>query len=271
MSKTKVSGKLINTREVADLLGVTTQTILNWVKNGVLKPFKSANNTMYFSRKYINTFIDEIEDLSGLDNALEQYKSEIRHAIKERDEKLKLLRKEIAWCDGYALNRYVKTISSVSKRLVDIGEISLTDNEERVLQKLLSLEPLTDLCEEMGVTYTRINQIVKKLYVKLARVNLRSTAYDKLKEENARLRKQLLEATTHNEDISNADILGTPISKCNLSVRTDNVLSRIGIENIGDLAMWSEKDLLKNRNFGAKSLREVKLLLSKYNLELNRK
>ena len=268
---TKVSGKLINTREVADLLGVTTQTILNWVKNGVLKPFKSANNTIYFSRKYINAFVDKIEDLSGLDKALEQYKNEVRQAIKERDEKLKLLRKEIVWSDAYSFNRYVKTICAASKRLADIGEVTLTDNEERVLQKLLSLEPLSDLCEEMEVTYSRVNQIVKKLYVKLARVNLRSTAYDKLKEENARLRKQLLEATTHNEEIKNADVLAIPISKCNLSVRTDNVLSRIEVETIGDLAMLSEKDLLKNRNFGSKSLREVKLLLSKYNLELNRR
>ena len=67
---TKVSGKLISTREVADLLGVTSQTILNWVKGGILKPFKGGEHSMFFSRQYINSFIKELEELDGFENAL---------------------------------------------------------------------------------------------------------------------------------------------------------------------------------------------------------
>lgn len=264
---TKVSGKLINTREVADLLGVTTQTILNWVKNGVLKPFKSANNAMYFSRKYINEFCAEIDDIFLQEAIVDNYKEQLRIASKERDERLKLLKKEIEWRDSYAFNRYVKTISAAAQRLVDIGELPISENEEKVLQRLLSLEPLDTLCDEVGVTYARINQIVKSLYVKLARINSASTKYDKLKEENIRLKKQLIELTT-NKSTRNEDILFSPVSKCNFSVRTTHVLNRMGIETIGDLVMTTERTLLSQKGFGATCLKEVQRELNKYNLEL---
>lgn len=267
---TKVSGKLINTREVADLLGVTTQTILNWVKNGVLKPFKSANNTMYFSRKYINAFIDEIEDLSGLDNALEQYKSEIRHAIKERDEKLNLLRKEIAWRNTYAFNRYAKVISSVAERLVDIGELRLSENEKKVLYALLSLEPMDVLAKELHLSYARIGQIMTRLYAKLSHVDAQRTRYDRLKKENEELRLRLLQVTTEKETNANGCILSKPIDKCDFSVRTENVFRRIDVRTLGDLAMLSERYLLSCRGFGTLCLKEVKKKLKEYNITLNK-
>jgi DNA-directed RNA polymerase subunit alpha len=53
-------------------------------------------------------------------------------------------------------------------------------------------------------------------------------------------------------------VLDTPIEELDLSVRSYNCLKRQGVNTIGQLAECSEADLLNIRNFGAKSIEEVK-------------
>ena len=53
-------------------------------------------------------------------------------------------------------------------------------------------------------------------------------------------------------------MLDTPIEELDLSVRSYNCLKRQGVNTIGQLTECSEHDLLNIRNFGAKSIEEVK-------------
>ncbi len=53
-------------------------------------------------------------------------------------------------------------------------------------------------------------------------------------------------------------MLDTPIEELDLSVRSYNCLKRQGVNTIGQLTECSEQDLLNIRNFGAKSIEEVK-------------
>ncbi len=55
-----------------------------------------------------------------------------------------------------------------------------------------------------------------------------------------------------------ATLLDTPIEELDLSVRSYNCLKRQGVNTIGQLTQCSEQDLLNIRNFGAKSIEEVK-------------
>ena len=55
--------------------------------------------------------------------------------------------------------------------------------------------------------------------------------------------------------------LDTPIEELDLSVRSYNCLKREGITTVGELVTKSEADLLDIRNFGAKSIDEVKAKL----------
>jgi len=59
------------------------------------------------------------------------------------------------------------------------------------------------------------------------------------------------------------------IDEIELSVRSANCLANAGIKNIGDLVQKTEIDMLKTKNFGRKSLKEIKDVLSEMNLSLN--
>ncbi|TMK98664.1 MAG: DNA-directed RNA polymerase subunit alpha [Actinobacteria bacterium] len=58
------------------------------------------------------------------------------------------------------------------------------------------------------------------------------------------------------------------IEELNLSVRSYNCLKREGINTVGDLVQKSEAELLDIRNFGQKSIDEVKAKLDELGLEL---
>ncbi len=63
-------------------------------------------------------------------------------------------------------------------------------------------------------------------------------------------------------------VLDTPIEELDLSVRSYNCLKRQGVNTIGSLTECSETDLLNIRNFGAKSIEEVKDKLQQMGLNL---
>ncbi|HOK41046.1 MAG TPA: DNA-directed RNA polymerase subunit alpha [bacterium] len=64
------------------------------------------------------------------------------------------------------------------------------------------------------------------------------------------------------------EILNTPITELELSVRASNCLKEIKIKTLGELALHLENDLLKTKNFGKKSLNEIKEKLGRYGLTL---
>ena len=63
-------------------------------------------------------------------------------------------------------------------------------------------------------------------------------------------------------------ILETPISDFELSVRSRNCLRKMNIYTIGDLLNITEVELLSYKNFGETSLREVKTILESKRLQL---
>ena len=59
-----------------------------------------------------------------------------------------------------------------------------------------------------------------------------------------------------------------PVEELNLTVRSYNCLKREGIHTVGERVTRSEQDLMDIRNFGAKSIDEVKAKLVEMGLSL---
>lgn len=81
-----------------------------------------------------------------------------------------------------------------------------------------------------------------------------------------------IEKTPEKKEIpffSKFDILSKTIDHLELSVRSNNCLKAAGIEKIYELVQKTEDDLLKTKNFGRKSLTEIKETLQHLGLGLN--
>ena len=81
------------------------------------------------------------------------------------------------------------------------------------------------------------------------------TTTQEVSQENSRMKK----------------LLNMSVNEIELSVRAANCLNNANITTVGELAMKSESEMLKYRNFGKKSLNEIKDKLSSLNLSLGMK
>ncbi len=70
------------------------------------------------------------------------------------------------------------------------------------------------------------------------------------------------------EDERMMEQLSRSVDELELSVRSYNCLKNANIKTIGDLVTKSESEMLKTKNFGRKSLNEIKDILAEMNLSL---
>jgi len=79
------------------------------------------------------------------------------------------------------------------------------------------------------------------------------------------------EGETVSEKENLNDILLRHVEDLELSVRSANCLKNAGINLIGELVQKSEAEMLKTKNFGRKSLSEIKEILAEYGLTFGMK
>jgi DNA-directed RNA polymerase subunit alpha len=80
-----------------------------------------------------------------------------------------------------------------------------------------------------------------------------------------------LEDSFGGEDESLHENLNRSVDELELSVRSYNCLKNANISSIADLVLKSEQEMLKTKNFGRKSLVEIKEILSEMGLSLGMK
>ncbi len=83
-------------------------------------------------------------------------------------------------------------------------------------------------------------------------------------EEEAAAEEAAAEATTDQYQ----EYLNRSVEELELSVRSYNCLKNANIQTIGDLVVRTESDMLKTKNFGRKSLNEIREILSSMSLSL---
>lgn len=76
------------------------------------------------------------------------------------------------------------------------------------------------------------------------------------------------ETETPQEENRMKKLLATSIDEIELSVRSSNCIKSADIKTIGDLVSRNEPEMLKYRNFGKKSLNEIKKVLTSLGLSL---
>jgi len=138
-----------------------------------------------------------------------------------------------------------------------------------------------------GVSNTRVGQKTDydKLEVEIW-TDGRISPHDALTQASAILRKHLdvfvsyddsqieFEAAPEAQSEENSELrklLNMSVNEIELSVRAANCLNNANITSVGQLAMKSEAEMLKYRNFGKKSLNEIKDKLAELGLSLGMK
>ena len=93
--------------------------------------------------------------------------------------------------------------------------------------------------------------------------------FDRVSEEAFEFESQQSEVSEEQNKLRN--LLNMSVNEIELSVRAANCLNNANITTVGELAMKTEQEMLKYRNFGKKSLNEIKEKLEALGLSLGMK
>jgi DNA-directed RNA polymerase subunit alpha len=93
--------------------------------------------------------------------------------------------------------------------------------------------------------------------------------FDRVSEEHFEFESQQSEVSEEQNKLRK--LLNMSVNEIELSVRAANCLNNANITTVGELAMKTEQEMLKYRNFGKKSLNEIKEKLEALGLSLGMK
>ncbi len=175
---------------------------------------------------------------------------------------------------------------------VKMGRGSCTGEENKKEDQPIGVIPIDSLFSPVRlvkytVENTRVGQMTDydKLILEIT-TDGRVTPDDALKQTAAILRHHLdvfeevseeeIEFESESSEVSEEQnrlrkLLNMSVNEIELSVRAANCLNNANITTVGELSMKNEQEMLKYRNFGKKSLNEIKAKLEQLGLSLGMK
>lgn len=284
----KEEHKLITVSEIAIKLGVTPQTIKNYISSGALKAIK-VGSRLYLDKDAVNSLLFQLSDTISMSKKLTDLQRNIEEETKKKEKQLWGL--ENANSILYFLNRVHYSKELMIAIVQSIGTRHLTERQLNIIISYLRGDSPDDIAKKYNLTRARIYMIVVKAIKLIGQVESYSSledTIDKLKKESEikdsmiinlketidELQKKLEDRTEENsdstftkEDKDMISLLNTPIEEFSISVRSLKRLKWADINTLGDLVKYNKLDLLKIRNFGRKSLRQLDDLLYGLNLK----
>ena len=280
--------KLYYTRnEVAEILGVSPQTVSNYVKRGLLVESETKDpcqKSMCILSSSVECLLNESYDLIKQTEAVELMRDELDELwskyTKERDE-LDKLHKLLKISYGFHNN--IEIISEIlAAYLIEMN--ALTQKELWLVTEILSSRSFRYIIDNSDITKSDINTIYFRTLKKLT--TGRKPKYNELLEENDKLRdllekekekSSILEKrleVLENRQFSSEDMISIPnelmgINPDRISARVYNALRTNGIEHLYELALIEKDKLYRTRNFGRKCVSEVTNVMATYDLEFD--
>lgn len=278
--------KRMTRNKAAEILGVSRQTISNYIKDGLLGGFKDEKGNTYVNAEDIERYAKKYKFITVSEEMLDKKLAEIKAAKEQANDELAEMRKALFFKHNYGTcNEDVKNM------ITALYEASLVPclkaREYKLLMAFLNdgNKSLLELSEEYCLTPERCRQIIRKacqkFYTQTKEIRQGIKTNKELKEEVESL-KSAIKALQKDYDTFRVEhgekqisdivfppkILSTRFIDCDLSVRCLNCLKSWDIDTFEDLlTRYTCMNDLKNiRNFGNRSYNELVDFLEERNL-----
>lgn len=247
----------ITRNEAAKILGVSAQTVSNWHEEGRL-PGEMRGRGLFLSRKAVNKLNDALNNykvnkewIESLENEQKKIIEDYKKSINDYLEAATLFKEKSGFWIKY---RFLISILKIEDK-----NTNLSPREIQILEDVLYGDTLEVISDRYELTRERIRQIIEKALRKFRNY----TSYSELYEENRKLKTELESLKAVKELVNRkkkkvgVEFLNTKLHDLGISVRSITCLKSVGIETPLDLLKYPKEDLLKIRNFGKKSYREL--------------
>lgn len=274
-------GKLLTIAETSRRLGLTLQTMRNWVENGYLTP-KRVGKSVFFDEDTINALSDTAEDVKRQKESLDKVRAEYEEERKWREYERFIMKTERTMGTAIARFGFFKDMCSIFLRLMAING-SITEKEADLIRKHFNGTLLEDIAADYNTSRESIRLAIGKAINKcqdLTVLEKKIEEMEALRTENNVLQqvvdkvcrkslqdKKAVDAEVENfkNDIINdktLQLLSVKIEDCGFSVRARNCLWAAGCKVVADICRLAKTDYLRVRNAGKTSFREVDKFLT---------
>lgn len=267
-------------KQAADIIGVSKKTISNYCKNGLIRYYKGQKNITYISEEDVEKYKPNYRLIGDTEKLIEARKEDLDEELKRINELESQIRGCLVVEKKYGSNsmKVVELIECMAKA----GIVELGPRELFVLRSFIEGHGYVEIASKLELSGERVRQIINESVSKICdvtRIGAKWMHYDALKKENESLRAQV-KSLREKYEISVSDqelkyittLLSIRIADLNVSVRTINALHSGNsngekVDTLDELLKHSEIELLKFRNFGRKSLSEIRDILDGLGLD----
>ena len=263
----------ITRNKAAEILGVSRQTISNYIKEGILGSYVDEHGITYVNSEDIEKYAHKYKIIAANEKMIDEKLKEVEYRKRAINVELTELRNR-ATANGKLAANAVGMLFGVINAMSHLGVLpNLTYRESNLLKDIINGMTYDELSIKYGVSATRIRQIVDKTCNKLtynedaAIAEIATNKYLRIVIEN--LKKKLKAVQTSYDEYRRAKgdvpisaavlpplILGKDVNDCNFPVRILNMFKRCDVYTVGDLLrkFHGKSDLDKIRNLGKKSV-----------------
>ena len=275
--------RLISRSEAASILGVSPQTISNYITKGILAGTRRGSYTYVF-RKSLEKACVESRDAKA---AKEEFDQVHEHYVKKKKELTdmgnEIIKDFNLMNKAYSLrSEFFEAICRMCGASDDINDENFSRRTATIVEMWLRGQDYSYIAQAHGLTKERIRQIIAaglyrmpkwKDYVETAKrcntlekkMKEMSSENTILKEENHKLREQLM--LKENPKMVNP-ILKKPIHETELSTRAMNCLIAADIKTVYDLTNITRDRLMCLNQMGRKTVTEIEEFMQKNKISL---
>lgn len=268
--------------KAAEALGVTPQTISNYVKEGILGGFIGIKNTLYVNADDVDKYLKKYRFIAVKEEMIYRKLLELKDRENEINDRLADTRKELLGAKSY------KTPGAIilAKALFRAAMIPrLSTREMDIIDMYIEGDSLQKIADIFSLTSTRVNQILAKALRKFTEqtgeitANLRENSDLEAEIRSLRLSTAALKKEYNDYRLSHGDtedenpscppeILLKSIDDCGFSIRIVIALKWTDIYDVNGLVtrFYRFEDILKIRNIGRGSLCEIRNFMDEHNL-----
>ena len=263
----------ITRRKAAEILGLSRQTISNYIKQGLIGSCVGEHGILYVNSEDVEKYAKKYKMLAANEKMIDDKLKEVEAHKRAINVELTELRNR-ATANGKLAANAVCMLFSVINAMSHLGITpKLSYRESKLLKDIINGMTYDELSLKYDLTTTRIRQIVEKTCNKLtdnedtAIAEIDTNQY--LRNVIDGLKKKLKAVQTSYDEYRRAKgevpisdailpplILGKDVNDCGFPVRILNMFKWCDIYTVGDLLrkFHGKSDLDKIRNIGTKSV-----------------
>lgn len=276
----------ITRNKAAEILGVSRQTISNYIKEGILGSYVDEHGITYVNSEDIEKYSQKYKMLAVNEKIIGEKLKEVEARKRAINVELTELRNR-ATANGKLAENAVGMLFGVINAMSHLGVLpNLTYRESNLLKDIINGMTYDELSIKYGVSATRIRQLVVRTCNKLTynediAISELSTnrallcEVDHLKKEVKSLKVKFDEYRRSKGDkpvsgeVLPPLILSRYINDCGFSTRVLNALKSSDVYTVGDLVrnLRGRSELMKLRNLGRKSVWAILDFVEENNLD----